>query len=265
MQAPILLYHALDSAEEPAAVDNPADLSVVVPADEFRRQLRCLEELGKTVVPLEDLLDPKVRLPGDDHVVLTFDDGRRSDWSLACPALVEAGATATFYVVAGFVDNDPGYLTSAQLREMSSQGMLIGSHGMTHRFLSELDRRAVRRELSDSRARLEDLLGRAVLHFALPGGHHSQMVLDEAGRCGYRSVATCKIGLHRRGGNPLRLPRLEIRRGLSTAAFRKTFGRAKILQLQMLESAKTGLRLTCGLSRYERLRQIAHRYLALKR
>ncbi len=261
----VLIYHALDSPQEPVAAAGADDMSVVVDADMFRQQLQCLSDMGRKIVPLQDLFRSTEEAPAVDPVVLTFDDGHKSNWSLALPALVEAGAVATFYVVADFVDKDPEYVTSAQLREMASHNMLIGSHGMTHRFLSELSPEEVHAELADSRARLEDIVGQPVLDLAIPGGHFNRSVTEEARQCGYRSVATCKVGVHRDGDDPLRLPRVEIRRGLSIEGFENTFSKRKLRQLQLIEAAKTCLRKTCGLRTYVRLRQVAHRYLRLNR
>lgn len=262
----ILLYHALDSPVQPVAVRDAADLGIVVKSDQFGQQLQCLSGLGMRVVSLETVLSPESGSPGEeDCVVLTFDDGHRSNWALAVPELVAAGATGTFYVVAGYVDKKPDYLTSAQLREMAAHGMLIGSHGMTHRWLPELTAAELRGELADSKAQLEDVLQRPVRDLALPGGHFNRGVIEAAHECGYRSVATCRVGTHRTGDDPFRLPRLEIRRDLSLEGFRSTFCRGKIWQLQALEAAKACLRRACGLSRYTRLRQLAHRYLTLNR
>jgi len=261
----ILLYHALDSPSEPAAVSSAADLSVVVDADQFAGQLRSLVEMGRQVVSLDHVLTSSPDVPATAPVVLTFDDGHRSNWSLALPRLLEAGAVATFYVVAGFVDKLPHYLTSFQLRELAAGGMSIGSHGMSHRFLPQLGPKEVYVELADSRARLEDLLGRPVLDFALPGGHFNRRVIEAIRGCGYRSVATCKVGIHRPGGDPFRLPRLEIRRGLPPEGFRSTFTRSKVRRLRLLEAAKSCLRKTCGLSAYTRLRRLAHRCFRLHR
>lgn len=261
----ILLYHALDSPSEPAGVSSAADRSVVVHAEQFAGQLRSLVEMGRQVVSLDDLLTPSPAVPPSAPVVLTFDDGHRSNWSLALPRLLEAGAAATFYVVAGFVDRLPDYLTSSQLRELAAAGMSIGSHGMSHRFLPQLGPKEVHGELADSRAGLEDLLGRPVLDFALPGGHFNRRVIEAIRGCGYRSVATCKVDVHRPGDDPFRLPRLEIRRGLSPEGFRSTFTRSKVRRLQLLEAAKSCLRTTCGLSVYTGLRRLAHRCFRLHR
>ena len=265
MGVTILLYHALDSTDEPLRIENAADGSVVVEFKNFAEQLRCLDQMGKRIVALEKVLDSDSSLTDEECVILTFDDGHRSNWSLALPELLQVGAVATFYVVAGFVDRDPKYVSSVQLRELAAHGMLIGSHGMTHRYLPQLSPNEVRRELADSRTRLEDILGQGVVDFALPGGHSNRAVFEAIRECGYRSVATCKVGIHRLGDDPFHLPRLEIRRGLSLEGFRKTFNRSKLLQLQALEAAKMCLRQTCGLSGYIKLRRFAHRFLTLNR
>ena len=266
MPAIILLYHRLEEASCPALSGELADLSVVVTAADFKKQLAWLSATGKAVGSLRDIVSPEQTSHSDgDRVVLTFDDGHKSDWSLAFPALLEAGMVATFYVVAGFVDRDPQYVTSDQLREMATHGMSIGSHGMTHRWLRDLPASELRREVSDSRTRLEDILQQPVLDFALPGGHFNRAVLETIRDSGYRSIATSKAGIHRDGDDLFRLPRLEIRRGMSVANFRSRFRRGKLLQLRALEAAKTCLRNSCGLSRYMKLRRLAHRCLTLKR
>ena len=258
----VLLYHALDTAESPFS-GHPADSSVVVGAEDFAQQLQCLREMELSIKSLGDvLLGEKADRP---QVVLTFDDGHVSNWSLALPRLLDAGAVATFYVIAGKIGNDPGYLSVNQLRELDSLGMIIGSHTMSHPFLPQLPADEITRELRDSRALLEDLLGHEVVDLALPGGHGNATTSAIAQECGYRSVATCQIGVFGRGDNPMRLPRLEIRRGLSLDDFRATFSRRMIRKLQLWEYGKNCCRRVLGLSTYSRLRNLAHRVARIRR
>jgi peptidoglycan/xylan/chitin deacetylase (PgdA/CDA1 family) len=261
----VLLYHALDSIGEPYQAEDAADHGLAVEVKSFREQLNSLAEMGLPVVPLANLLDGDLACPGNGQVVLTFDDGHKSNWSLALPELLDAGAVATFYVIAGKVDTHADYMTSPQLRELLAHGMSVGSHTMTHPFLPLLDREGVRRELNDSKRRLEDVLGAPVLDLALPGGHGNRTVFDAARECGYRSVATCKVGVFRQGDNPMKLPRIEIRRGLSSQRFGDTFRTWKMRQLQLLEAGKSCLRNSLGLTNYTRLRRLAHRCLAIHR
>jgi peptidoglycan/xylan/chitin deacetylase (PgdA/CDA1 family) len=110
----------------------------------------------------------------DDRVVITFDDGHISNWSLALPSLLEAKFVATFYVVTDWIDNNCDYMTSQQLRDLDAHDMLVGSHTLSHPFLPLLSAAEVRRELAESKAYLEDILGRSVDHLAFPGGHGGQ-------------------------------------------------------------------------------------------
>ena len=69
-----------------------------IAADAFRRQVDLWAEIG--------VAGPDAA-GGDDRVVLTFDDGWRSDASIAAPLLRERGLTAVFHIVAGWVECPP--------------------------------------------------------------------------------------------------------------------------------------------------------------
>ena len=64
-------------------------------------------------------------------VELSFDDGNASDVEVALPALRERGLTATYFVLAGRLQ-DSASLGPADLRELREEGMRIGSHGWAH-------------------------------------------------------------------------------------------------------------------------------------
>ncbi len=237
-------------------------MSVVVGVDDFRAHLDSLQASGRQVISLEDALFPQSARPSrSDGVVLTFDDGHESNYRLAFPILREAGLVATFYVVAGFVDRDADYVTSAQLREMAAAGMSIGSHTMTHRWLPLLGRAEIRRELRESKARLEEILQQPVLDFALPGGHFNDVVLNEVHDSGYRSVATSKAGTHSTGDSVMGFNRIEVRRNMSIDDFQARFRPSTLAKLRLLEAGKSCLRRACGLDRYTQMRRIAHSIL----
>ena len=261
----LLLYHGLDSEAEPTASSvDASDLNIVVKETAFRDQLKTLLARGTAVITLEEML-AQSQAQECEQVVLTFDDGHKSNWSLAMPALIDVGLTAIFYIVAGEVDKNPEYVTSDQLREMSEQGMEIGSHTMTHQFLSQLSRDEMRYELADSKKRLEEIIQKPVLDLAIPGGHYKKTVIHEARECGYRSVTTCKVGVFQARQNPMEIPRLEIRRNLDLDAFQKTFCESTVRKLQAFELAKSCVRKTVGLDFYTGLRRAAHRIISINR
>jgi peptidoglycan/xylan/chitin deacetylase (PgdA/CDA1 family) len=61
-------------------------------------------------------------------------------------------------------------ISPAQLRELSDQGVVVGSHAFTHRSLAAMSANEAREEAIKSKALLEDFLGKPVGSFAYPYG-----------------------------------------------------------------------------------------------
>src|SRR4051812_10128402 len=87
------------------------------------------DQVWITVEQFERLLDAAAGRP---EVTITFDDGNASDVEIGLPRLLERGMKARFYVCAGLL-GEPGRLDDAAVRELHGAGMLIGSHGWSHR------------------------------------------------------------------------------------------------------------------------------------
>jgi peptidoglycan/xylan/chitin deacetylase (PgdA/CDA1 family) len=259
----LLLYHGIDSEANPADTTGSM-LNLIVTKEQLKRQLDWINENTFRQVDLKSIVEKSI--PNDcKSIHLTFDDGHVSNFTNALPVLLDAGYKATFYVIAGNVDVDPNYLTTQQLREMSSEGMTIGSHSLTHPFLSLLNGESLRRELADSKRRLEDCIGESVDHFALPGGHYNRAVLDMAKEVGYKTVGSCEIGTIQCEKENFLLPRLEIRRGLNMPGFASTFDPITLRKLARLESSKARLRRLFGLRNYTRLRSFVQSFVTVNR
>jgi peptidoglycan/xylan/chitin deacetylase (PgdA/CDA1 family) len=136
------------------------------------RFLRILDEVWES---------PRVRL--------SFDDGNRSDVDTALPALQQRSLPATFFPLAGRLD-DPASLAPADLRGLRAVGMTVGSHGWTHTPLRGLDEADARREIVDARAALAEASNGEVIDAALPLGRYDRQVLARLKRSGYRRVFT---------------------------------------------------------------------------
>ena len=126
-----------------------------------------------------------------DHpsVRLSFDDGNRSDIEIALPALRERDLHASFFALAGRLD-DAASLSANDLRELRSAGMAIGSHGWTHVPWRGLDQAEARRELVDARHALAEASGGAIDDAALPLGRYDRHLLRRLTRAGYATVYT---------------------------------------------------------------------------
>ena len=130
-------------------------------------------------------------------VGISFDDGNASDASIALEPLVQRGLQATFFVLAGRIDK-PGSLATAQIHELSSAGMGIGSHGMDHVPWTSLDDRSRGRELVEAREILSTVVDRRISHAACPLGRYDRSVLAELRRLGYARVHTSdRVGARR--------------------------------------------------------------------
>ncbi len=99
--------------------------------------------------------------------------------------MTSCGLFATFYIP---ISIGTPRLDTYQLLELSAMGMEIGSHGLTH---SPLPRSSdMRRELVESKDKLEQMLGRRVSSFCYPFGKFNRRTALSARAAGYTLART---------------------------------------------------------------------------
>lgn len=121
------------------------------------------------------------------QVELTTDSSDSSTHSEFFLALREHGMTATVFILPFEVGSDDA-LTWPQILEMDRAGFIIGSHGLTHAWLSELTDGEVTCELCYSKALIERQLGHTITTLAYPYGAFDGRVKRIAEQCGYKRV-----------------------------------------------------------------------------
>lgn len=126
---------------------------------------------------------------GEKDIELSFDDGNISDHVVALPALRDRGLKATFFALAGRLD-DPASLSASDLRELRDAGMTIGNHGWHHISWRSLNAQDEQRELVVAKSMLEEVCGADVTKAALPLGRYDRGVLRSLRRAGYKTVFT---------------------------------------------------------------------------
>lgn len=114
------------------------------------------------------------------------------------------------------------HLSWDEVREMARNGIEFGSHTVTHPILRRVDAAQLRREVRDSKIRIETEIGAPVLAFAYPAGTRARR--DEAARamveeCGYRYAVAYDEGVEARPDR-FQMPRLHVDRDQSLALFR---------------------------------------------
>jgi peptidoglycan/xylan/chitin deacetylase (PgdA/CDA1 family) len=133
-----------------------------------------------------------------DVAMITFDDGDLSMYAIAYPLLKEYGIKATFFLISGFV-GEIGYMGWSQIREIAqyrdasgNKLFTMGSHGVSHKFLGEVDQSTLVKELVDSKFAIEENSGEPVEILALPFGSGAgrKDITQLARNIGYRAIRT---------------------------------------------------------------------------
>ncbi len=209
---PILVYHRFHPTK-------PG--STTVTDTSFEAQLGWLEQHGYKVVTLASVVMDLLagRAPPAKSVVITVDDGRRSQYTDMFPILWKHRAHATLFVYTRAISSEPDALTWDEIREMLGSGLVdVQSHTCTHpNFDIERAKRGVddfeafiARELEDSKASLERTLGIRVDFLAWPYGIVNATLERAAARAGY--IAAFAVGgrLAQPGTDPFAIPRLTV-------------------------------------------------------
>lgn len=182
---PILVYHGVGPCTGPRPPWTARKYHV--PEALLRMHLGELRRLAYQAVLLGDRPLPRAQR----QVVLSFDDGRASDYFFAYPALLEASARAHFFVNTAAVGRT-GYVDWPQLAEMRRHGMSFQSHGHDHVYLTALSPAERRRQLRLSKEILEDRLGCRVDFLAVPYGDYDGDLLRVAEEAGYAAVCVAR-------------------------------------------------------------------------
>jgi peptidoglycan/xylan/chitin deacetylase (PgdA/CDA1 family) len=193
-----------------------------VPPDVFARQLDRLSNDGWSFVDLERFLDAVaggVMLPARS-ILLTFDDAYLDLLTAACPILSERGVPAVAFAVADHIGATNAWrrsdavelplLDAAGLREVAGHGVVIGSHGATHRPLVSVPVEELQAELAGSADTLESLGLPRPPTFSYPHGEWSPAIAAAVQAAGYRGAFTVSSGGVRRLADRYALPRIEV-------------------------------------------------------
>jgi peptidoglycan/xylan/chitin deacetylase (PgdA/CDA1 family) len=238
------MYHAV--AERPA----DATLRLSVRPNMLAAQLALLRQQGFTTVTFSRLA---AALRGDcalseRPIVLTFDDGYADFHRDALPVLARYDCMATLFVTTGWVADAGQHaagtpldrmLSWSQIDEVSAAGFEVAAHSHSHAQLDQLPDAELKRELSMSKALLEDRLGWEVSSLAYPYGYSSTRVRAAACAAGYRHAAAVSNATARPQADLFTLPRLTIRRSTSLDTFDRIINGRSIPRIFLADRALT--------------------------
>jgi len=213
---PILMYHLIGTPR--SGVPYP---DLFVSTADFAAQMRYLEAHGFTAVTLTQLAAfwrGAGELPARP-VVLTFDDGYRSDWRVAAPILQRIGWPGVLDLCLNAV-RPHGDLPTPLVHGLVRAGWEIDDHTLTHHDLTTLDAAGRHREIVVSRAVLRALTGQPVSFFCYPAGRYDAAVIAVVKAAGFTGATTTNEGLAA-SRDLFTLARIRVHRDMSLANFAK--------------------------------------------
>ena len=214
---PILLYHQVTPNL------HPDFFAYSVSPTTFKIHMKILKVLGFNSINLDQLenyRNGKTTLPRKP-ILITFDDCFQESVDYAVPILKAYGFTSVFFVPTECIGGKSHWLMPElgiefpiidwrTVKFLDSNGFKIGSHTMSHPYLSKMSPDDCFKELDGSRKVLEDYLGHEIVHLAYPYGDFNKSVSSIAAEAGYRSACSCIEGFATAEDDPLVLPRIYI-------------------------------------------------------
>lgn len=143
-----------------------------------------------------------------ERVLITFDDGNLSDLEIGAKGLEARGLTATFFPLAGRLE-DTGSLGPDDLLELLHLGHKVGSHGHDHVSWRQMDDATAQRELAEAKSLLESHIGRKIGEAAIPFGQYGRSTLQRLKAAGFSRAYSSDGGSFT--GMPFPIPRWSVR------------------------------------------------------
>ena len=188
-EVPVLMFHQVPDQAPSDSIHN-----VYVTKERLREHFVSLKKRGYETLTFSDLADGKrVNKP----VILTFDDGYEDNYRNLLPLLEEFDFKAVIYALGDplvrrnewdIPNGEPpaALMTAEQIKTCHDSGRIeIGSHGLSHAHLPELNRDELKSEFDKSKIDLEELLNTEVISFAYPYGDYGTREVEAAREAGY--------------------------------------------------------------------------------
>lgn len=180
---PVLMFHSITDVKGNELQTSKA---------QFKQEMQYLKDKGYTTLTLTELYGffEKNKLVPNKSVVITFDDGYLDNYTNAYPILKQFGFKATIFDITSTVDTSAAYLTSAELKELNSNGIDIEPHTISHPYLNRLSYAEQYKELKTSKDFIQTLLSKSVKFVAYPYGDWNQDTIKAVKDIGYTMAFT---------------------------------------------------------------------------
>ncbi len=194
-QVPILCYHQVRNWKER---DGKVGKDYIVEVQNFKDQIKMLVDSGyHTILPdqLYAYLNTGAALPSKP-IMLTFDDTDLDQFTTVNPILKKHGYKAVYFIMTvsigkkgKFVD----YMSSAQIKQLSEEGNVIGSHTYDHKNFKKYAGKDWEEQLDKPTKKLEEITGKKITEFAYPFGLWNAEGIPELKKRGFKMAYQLSI------------------------------------------------------------------------
>ena len=251
----ILLYHKIGRYPEDAKFPG-----LYVTEDDFDRQIKYLKNAGYSFLTLSELKktydyyyadknkkngrfnDISDATPINNkkrYAAITFDDGSKSVYSGGFKVMRNNGVNATVFMVSGLAggfndwdiengENKDEMLNLSELKELAEYGIEIGAHTVTHPHLTKITIEKAFVEISNSKKKLEELLGIKINFFAYPYGDYNDDVKSLVIKAGFEGACITKTGIVKNGADFFALKRVAIRHNTDFFKFQRKIFKVRL-------------------------------------
>lgn len=208
---PIVTYHAIGEGPRPLWIS----------VNDFEAHLDAYRKAGYRTMSLAGLLSSmREGILPEDALVLTFDDGYESVYSLAWPRMRAAGFSGTVFLITDYcgktnqwpgqgADVPPSPLMRwEQVLEMTAEGCEFGAHTRTHPNLAVCTSQEATEQLTSARDRIQAITGAAAEVFAYPYGETDARTKGLVSQF-YRGAVGTRLGIVQQDSNQYLLPRID--------------------------------------------------------
>jgi len=187
-QVPILCYHQVRNWKP---TDGKVGKDYIVEIQNFKDQVKMLADSGyHSILPdqLYAYLNTGAPLPSKP-IMFTFDDTDMDQFTIAAPTLKKYGFKAVYFIMTvsigrkgKFVD----YMTKEQIKQLSDEGNIIGSHTYDHKNFKKYQGKDWEEQLDKPTKKLEEITGKKMTEFAYPFGLWNAQGFPELKKRGFR-------------------------------------------------------------------------------
>ncbi|MND99381.1 Poly-beta-1,6-N-acetyl-D-glucosamine N-deacetylase precursor [compost metagenome] len=185
-EVPILCYHQIRDWK---ASDSKVAKDYIIPINAFKAHVKMLADSGyHTVLPdqVYNYLVYGDPLPSKP-VMLTFDDTDDDQFVVANEELKKYGFKGVYFIMTVSIGR-PNYMTKDQIKQLSDEGNVIGSHTWDHHNVKKYQGDDWVKQIEKPTKTLETITGKKIEYFAYPFGLWNKPAFPELKKRGFKAA-----------------------------------------------------------------------------